>query len=155
ILYLLLPFVVFNGLSLFATAILNAEERFGLPALVPLITPVLTILSILAAPKTWGVFSLAVGLVAGSLLDALFLFWVVRARGFKLGFTWDRGDNSVGRVLAQAMPMLATTFLMGGTTVVDQSMAAMLGSGSVAALNYANKIVTLVLVIGATGLSTA
>src|SRR5947209_3376182 len=44
---------------------------------------------------------------------------------------------------------------MESTTVVDQSMAAMLPAGSVAALSYAKKIVTAVLAIGATALSTA
>jgi putative peptidoglycan lipid II flippase len=155
VLYLLLPFVIFNGLSLFATAILNAEERFGLPALVPLTTPVLTILFILAAPKAWGVFSLAVGLVAGSFSEALVLFRLTKARGFTLSWRWDRGDRSVGRVVAQVMPMLGATFLSGGTGVVDQSMAAMLGSGSVAALNYANRIIAPVVILGATALSTA
>ncbi len=53
------------------------------------------------------------------------------------------------------MPMLAGGFLMGSTSVVDQSMAAMLPGGSVAALSYAGKIVGLILAIGATALSTA
>jgi len=45
--------------------------------------------------------------------------------------------------------------LMGSTELVDQSMAAMLEPGSVAALNYARKIVSLFIVIGATPLGTA
>jgi putative peptidoglycan lipid II flippase len=44
---------------------------------------------------------------------------------------------------------------MGSTALVDQSMAAMLGSGSVAALNYANKVTPLVLSIGVSSLGTA
>ena len=44
---------------------------------------------------------------------------------------------------------------MGSTILVDQSMAAMLGSGSVAALNYANKLTSLLLSIGVSSLATA
>jgi putative peptidoglycan lipid II flippase len=44
---------------------------------------------------------------------------------------------------------------MGATPVVDQTMAAMLGSGSVAALSYGSKVVAGLLAIGATALSTA
>ena len=44
---------------------------------------------------------------------------------------------------------------MGSTELVDQSMAAMLAPGSVAALNYARKIITVFIVIGATPLGTA
>jgi putative peptidoglycan lipid II flippase len=44
---------------------------------------------------------------------------------------------------------------MGGTTVVDQAMAAMLPAGSVAALSYGSKTVAVAVGIGATALSTA
>ena len=44
---------------------------------------------------------------------------------------------------------------MCSTTVIDQAMAAMLPSGSVAALSYANKIVNLIIAVGATALTTA
>ena len=45
--------------------------------------------------------------------------------------------------------------LMGGTTVVSQSMAAMLGPGSVSALAYGSKVMNLLLGIGAVAVSTA
>jgi putative peptidoglycan lipid II flippase len=44
---------------------------------------------------------------------------------------------------------------MCGTILVDQSMAAMLGPGSVSTLNYAGKAVTLILGIGSISLGTA
>jgi putative peptidoglycan lipid II flippase len=51
--------------------------------------------------------------------------------------------------------MLAGALLMGSTELVDQTMAAMLTPGSVAALNYARKIISLFIVVGATPLSSA
>jgi putative peptidoglycan lipid II flippase len=51
--------------------------------------------------------------------------------------------------------MLAGALLMGSTELINQSMAAMLEPGSVAALNYARKVVSLFIVVGATPLSTA
>jgi putative peptidoglycan lipid II flippase len=51
--------------------------------------------------------------------------------------------------------MVAGAFLMCGTDLIDQSMAAMLGPGSVSALNYGNKIVAFMHGIGAFALSTA
>lgn len=44
---------------------------------------------------------------------------------------------------------------MGSTTLVDQSMAAMLPSGSVAALNYGSKVVAFPLYLAATALGIA
>jgi putative peptidoglycan lipid II flippase len=51
--------------------------------------------------------------------------------------------------------MIAGAFLLSSTTIVDQSMAAMLGSGNVAALNYGYKIVAFALGIGSLAIGTA
>jgi Spy/CpxP family protein refolding chaperone len=51
--------------------------------------------------------------------------------------------------------MIAGSFLMASTALVDQSMAAMLPSGSVAALAYGNRIIALPITIATTALSTA
>ena len=44
---------------------------------------------------------------------------------------------------------------MGGANIVDQSMAAMLGPGSVAALGYGRRVISGVLQLGAVGLNNA
>jgi putative peptidoglycan lipid II flippase len=51
--------------------------------------------------------------------------------------------------------MLAGAFLMGSTSFVGQSMAAMLGPGRVSALSYGSKMTTLILGVGALSVSTA
>src|SRR2546423_13520671 len=79
LLYLLLPSIFFGGLATFMAAVLNGGEKFALPALVPLATPLATIAFIYLSAKHWGAFSLGAGAVAGSLLECLFLFPVRRA----------------------------------------------------------------------------
>ena len=64
-------------------------------------------------------------------------------------------SNELRTVMAQYAPMVAGAFLMSSTVLVDQAMAAMLESGSVATLNYANKVVATLLGIGAMALGTA
>lgn len=155
LLYCLLPFVLFNGFAIFVSAVLNADKRFALPVLIPIVTPVVTIMLIWLGPMAWGVFLLAGGMVAGSVLEAALLLRALTRHGMRLSFRWNGADSGVRSVLGQYAPMLAGSFLFGGTAVVDQSMAAMLPSGSVAALSYASKIVGLILAIGATALSTA
>ena len=56
--------------------------------------------------------------------------------------------------MKQYAPMIAGASIMSGTELVDQSMAAMLGPGSVSILNYGNKISAVVAGIGATAVST-
>jgi putative peptidoglycan lipid II flippase len=155
VLYWLLPYMVFSGLAIFVSGVLSALKKFALPALVPIVTPLLTIAAIVVSPKAWSVFPLAIGVVAGGLLEAAILLRVLNTCGMQVRVRWNGLDHDVRSVLRQYAPVLAGSVLMCSTTVIDQAMAAMLPSGSVAALSYANKIVALVVAIGATALSTA
>lgn len=154
LLYPLLPWMIFNGLATLLSYIMNAGEKFALPAMVPLITPLVTIVFIIAF-KAQGALSLALGTAAGGLIEAIVLFRILAAHDVRLSLRWGRFDPAVRKVLAQYAPMMAVSFLMGSALVVDQSFAAMLPAGSVAALSYANKISNVILVIGGTALSTA
>jgi putative peptidoglycan lipid II flippase len=155
ILYCLLPFMVFSGLATFVSGVLSAYKKFALPALVPIATPLITIAAILWAPKSWSVFTLVIGVVVGGFLEAAILLRLLKICGMHFRLRWHGLDADVRAVLRQYAPVLAGSVLMCSTTVVDQAMAAMLPSGSVAALSYANKIVALIVAIGATALSTA
>jgi putative peptidoglycan lipid II flippase len=154
LLYWILPFVLFNGVSVFITSALNAGEKFALPALVPLITPLVTI-TLLATAHTLGVFSLALGVFAGSATEAAILTRSLRSHNLSARLRWYGMDERVRRVLAQFAPACAGSFLMGSTVVVDQAMAGMLPPGSVSALSYANKFVGLIIAVCAAALSTA
>jgi putative peptidoglycan lipid II flippase len=155
ILYCLLPFMVFSGLATFVSGVLSAYKKFALPALVPIATPLITIAAILLAPKSWSVFTLAIGVVAGGFLEAAILLRLLKTCGMRFRLRWNGLDADVRSVLGQYAPILAGSLLMCSTTVIDQAMAAMLPSGSVAALSYAYKVVSLIVAIGATALSTA
>lgn len=155
LLYTLLPWIVLSGIAALASSVLNAEERFAFPAVIPVLTPLMTILFIALAARRFGPFSLAAGAACGSLVEAALLVYFLRAHGTLFGFRWTGMDANLRSVLQQYTPMLAGAFLMGSATVVDQAMAAMLPGGSVAALNYANKIVNIAVTTAAPALSTA
>jgi putative peptidoglycan lipid II flippase len=154
LLYALLPFVCFGGIAALLSSALNAMEIFALPSLAPLVTPLITIAFILGLAG-WGPFTLAGGVVAGSLIEAALLFFVLHRHGVRLNFRWNGLGSAARNVAHQYFPLLGAGFLMGSTSLVDQAMAAILPGGSVSALSYANKIVGAVLVIGGTALTTA
>jgi putative peptidoglycan lipid II flippase len=155
ILYMLLPFVLFNGVALCASAILNAGEKFALPALTPVVTPLVTMAFIVLGPRSWSTFSLAAGVVLGSFLEAALVLQALKAQGIRLTMKWYGFDPSVRSILRQYRPLVAGSFVMGAASVVDQSMAAMLPQGSVSALSYASRTISVVLWISAASLSTA
>jgi putative peptidoglycan lipid II flippase len=153
--YVLLPCLVLSGMATTWSAILNAQDRFALAAAAPMVTSVLTLLVLLVLAKHWGVYALAAGTVGGSLLEAGLLGWWLRRRGISLVPQRHLATPAIKQVWKQYTPMLAGALLMGSTSLIGQSMATMLGPGSVSALAYGSKITTLILGIGALSVSTA
>jgi len=153
--YVLLATLVLSGLATSWGAILNAENRYALAAVVPMATSILTILVVVIMAKQWGGYALVVGVVGGALIETGLLGWGLIRAGVSLVPRWCGTSPAVKQVLGQYAPMVAAAFLMGGTTLVSQSMAAMLDPGTVSALAYGNKLTNLILGIGAVAVSTA
>jgi putative peptidoglycan lipid II flippase len=105
--------------------------------------------------KHWGSYALVIGMVGGAFIEACLLGWGLARAGVSLVPRWRGTSPAVKQVLAQYAPMVAAAFLMGGTAVVSQSMAAMLGPGSVSVLAYGNKLTNLFVGVGAVAVSTA
>jgi putative peptidoglycan lipid II flippase len=151
--FILLPTLVIYGLYALWAATINAGERFALTAATPMVTPILTSILVLATGQVWGVYSLAIGVVCGVMLEVSLIAWAMRRRGISLVPRWFGIDPATRQVISQFVPASAAALLFTCTTAVDQSMATMLGPGSVSALTYGNKIVTGILAIATIALS--
>lgn len=148
------PAVLLYGIVTIWSSVLNAGERFALAALSPIITPAITIVFLLVG-QSWGIYALAAGLVGGALLEVVFLGAALHRQGISLRPRWYGFDTHLRQVASQYAPSIAGSFLMCSTGLVDQSMAAMLSPGSVAALNYGNRVIAFPITLITTALSTA
>lgn len=153
--YLLLPYVMFSGLVINWTAVVNAGHRFALPALSPIVTPVLTSVFLFATWRVWGGYSLPLGVVIGTGIEGLILAWALKRQGWSLAFRWTGMDQHSQSILRQYAPLAMGTVILGASALVDQGFAARLAPGSVAALSYGYKIISPVIAIASLSLSTA
>lgn len=153
--YYLLPVVVISGIGHLFSTVINAGERFVAVALIPSITPICTVIILLVLGNEWGIYSLAIGLVLGATIELLILIMSAARANVSIVPRWNGMTTELQAVISQYTPMLAGAFLMSSTGLVDQSMAAMLDSGSVATLNYANKVTAMILGVGAMALGSA
>ncbi|MGB8690241.1 MAG: lipid II flippase MurJ [Microcoleus sp.] len=154
LLWAIAPTILLGGIITIWGAVLNAGEHFALVALAPIITPAITIL-FLFLTDSWGVFNLATGIVCGQFIEMMVVGIALHRQGISLLPKWYGFDTHLSEVAGQYAPMIAAAFLMCSTGLVDQSMAALLPSGSVASLNYGNRIIALPITISTTALSTA
>ena len=153
--FISLGLLLLTGLSMLWRAMLNARECFALSALAPIMYPVIVLIAIVASSGSRRIYALALGSVLGTLGELAMAGYGLWRRGIPIIPRWYGLTGPVRQVLRQAAPAVAGALLVGSNTLVDQSMAAMLGSGSVAALNYANKLISLLLSIGVSSLATA
>jgi putative peptidoglycan lipid II flippase len=77
------------------------------------------------------------------------------AHGYRFRLRWYGMTEAAGEVVHQYGPVLLSSVVASGGLLVDQSMAAMLPAGSVSALVYANRFVSVVLTLLAGAVSTA
>lgn len=154
ILLIILTSFSFTALKTLWQSTLNANHRYTLTAIIPLASPI-TILLALLIGKIWGIYALAAGIVLGFLGELAITGYCLRADGIKLLPYWYGLSAPVRTVLRQGRLLTAGALLISSTAVVDQSMAAMLGPGSVATLNYATKLLSMLLSVSIYALSIA
>lgn len=153
--FVMLPVVVIKGVCMVWGAVLNAGSRFWLAAAVPVCTPLLTVVILLELGGSWGVYTLALGMVGGALAEASALAWYLKRLGIPFLPRWTGWTPALSQVMRQYRAAVVGAVLMSSTALVDQAMAGMLGPGNISALTYGGKVFSLLVVVGATGLGTA
>lgn len=145
--YVLLPVVVLTGIAANCTAVLNSFDQFALPALAPVVTPLAILICAPMFSARMGIWAMVYGTLAGALIHAALVAWMMDARGYRLRLRWGRMNEAAREVAQQYGPMLLSSVVASSGLLVDQSMAAMLPAGSVSALVYANRFVSVVVTL--------
>jgi putative peptidoglycan lipid II flippase len=153
--FILLPMLPLSGIATIWAAILNAGERFALAAITPIIRPLAVMLAVIEFSERAGVYALAAAVVAGAALECALLARGLKQRAVSIRPRWHGLSPAVKQVMKQYAPMIAAAAAMSSAPLVDQSMAAMLGAGSVSALGYGNRTATVVVSLCSIALSTA
>ena len=125
---LLFPVVVLLGLNGLCVAILNAYDHFTIPALAPLAwNIVIVVLLVVLRPLFDGpeeLYAYAIGVLAGTVVQFLMAFPVLRRHGFEFRFALDWRDPRIAQVVALMLPVTIGL----GVINVDLVINSMLGS---------------------------
>ncbi len=153
--YGLLPIVLITGIATNCTAVLNTVDRFAVPALAPMVISVAIIFGALFFGGRFGIWAMVWSTLIGSLLHAGLVAWMMQNHGYRFRLRWYGMDEPTREVAVQYGPVLLSSVVSSGGLLVDQAMAAMLIAGSVSALAYANRFVSVVITLLAGAISTA
>ena len=153
--YGLLPVIVLTGIASLCTAVLGTVGRFALPALSPIVTSLAIIAAVPLLASEVGIWAMVYATVAGAFLQAVWTGLMLNASEYRLRLRWCGMSDATREVARQYGPVFLSGLVASGGLVVDQSMAAMLSAGSVSALAYAGRFVSVALVLLGGALSSA
>ena len=131
--------VIFLGLTYLMTSYLQIKGNFVIPGLISLPQNIIIIISIILSVK-YGVKILAYGSLLA--MGSQFLFQVPFAikHGYKYKPYLNIKDESLKKMIILLGPVIIGIAVSQVNTVIDRNLASTLADGSIAALNYANKL---------------
>jgi putative peptidoglycan lipid II flippase len=147
--------VLLTGIASNCTAVLNTVEHFAVPAIVPIATSLTIIGSSLLFGMRIGIWAIVYGALAGALIQGIWMGWLTNHSGYRFRLRWYGMNEATREVAHQFGPVLLSSLVASGGLLVDQSMAAMLPAGSVSALAYATRFVSVAVALLAGAVSSA
>ena len=152
---IMLPSIVFMGAAMLFSGMLNAKKHFALAAFGPALANLVAILGILLTARTLGIHGAALATLAGFFFFFLLLWYGVRRKGFVLlsGEAYDRQEAR--SVLLAILPVTLSISINQVFLMVSRGFGSALASGTIAALEFAGRIINLPLGVYTAAVVTA
>ena len=138
--YVLLPCVIFWGLSSLIGGLLNIANEYRLSTSGGIFTPLAIIVCLVFFKDALGNQVLATGTLIGAVLGLLYFLFIGLSKKILFYGIPDFQNNNIKILFSQIPAKVSASLLTGLNSVVDQFFAAQLVIGSIAALNYGLKI---------------
>ncbi|MEW5762974.1 MAG: murein biosynthesis integral membrane protein MurJ [Bacillota bacterium] len=149
------PVLVFSGLATLFTGLLNANNIFGITAFSGSVNNLVIIAATLTLGGILGIHGLAWGTTAGMAAAALVQLPALYWAGFRYrpGFDWRH--PGVRKVFYLVLPVAVAISINQIYIIIDRFLASGLPEGSIAALNFSNKLIQLPVNLFVLALGTA
>ena len=152
---IMFPFLIFSGLAALFSGLLNARNVFAVTALNGPLGNVAVILAILLFSSQWGIYGVAVGMLAGALAGAAVQIPSLYRAGFRFFPVAPLNHPDLRRILMLVLPITLSYSISETYIIIDRYLASGLPVGSIAALNYANKLIQMPLGLFVIAVGTA
>lgn len=147
LLRILLPSFLLLFLVEVMTSMLHALKHFTIPASLRIVAPTISIIAIVTLAPTLGIFALAVGAVAGSIVQVTLIFGTLQRQGFSYRFVFQPADPVIRRLLFLVYPFIFSVLVSQGAGIVYRILVSDLTTGSLTALKFAEKITQLLTIM--------
>lgn len=147
LLQVLLPSFFFLFLVEFATSMLHSFQKFALPSTLRIIAPLISTISIALFARSIGIYSLAIGVAVGSVIQFAILFWGLLQQGMRYRFFINIKDPALKKLLHLVYPFVFSVLATQGAAIVYRILVSDLAEGSLSAIKFAEKITQLITIM--------
>lgn len=151
---IIFPSIVFMGLGMLLTGLLNAGGIFGLPAFAPGLTNIVIILAVIFLTAQFKAEGLAYGTLAGFIAFFLIQLPSLKRLGFKYYFNFSRDHTALKKVSQNIFPILLAISVNQAYLAINRIFASGLAGGSITALDFSYRLMTVPLGIFAFSIAT-
>ncbi len=144
ILYLriMFPTVILTGVISIITVVYNAENQFIFPTIVSLFQNIAIIFSIVLFGREYGALAAVWGTVLGIVVNLMVLF-IFKISIFNVKSNIRKTYGYLKIAFQRVIPITIGVGISEINRIIDRSIASGLQTGSITALNYANKLTTV------------
>lgn len=134
------PVMFLLTLSFLATASLNALREFTIPAMVGLPYNIIIITMVLWLGSQLGIYGLAFGTLLAIVSQVLIQLPVLIRSGYRPRLDLDLGNSTLRKIGWLMGPVILSSVAGQVNLMIDRILASGLSEGSIAALNFANRV---------------
>jgi putative peptidoglycan lipid II flippase len=142
-LQILVPTVLVLALAGVMTGVLYSDERFTMPAVVSIVWNLVIIVFMAVWHESWGVYALAWGTLAGTVVELVLLMLAMRSAGEPLRVSFRFGDPCLRRVLALMVPITITLGILNFNALIDTYFAQFVSDRAAAEIGFSFRLYQL------------
>lgn len=142
---IMIPSIIFSGLTAFLTSVFYFQEKFAIPAMMPCVNTLTVVAATLLLNNKIGIYSLAWGVLLGSIAQFIIIF---SALSLNKGYYFVANIKQAGllKICQKLFYLSIGGICLGLILIYERLLASMLPEGSVSALGYAGRMISIVLV---------
>jgi len=150
---ILLLAMVVSGMSSILTSLHYAHHQFFRPSLAQGLHTLVTFLFVLLFRSAWGILSVGLGTLVGSLLQ----FWYLAPlflKNHRYSFDFDARNKEIVKLARLILPLIVGSVFYKTNPLVERFLASRLEEGSISYLGYAGKIILALVPVITLGISS-
>ncbi len=153
---IMFPYIFFISLTALSMGVLNSLRHFFAPAFSPVLFNICIIITILIIHGSFGlpIYSAAIGVILGGVLQFLLQLPFLKAKGFVFSFTRKLRHPAVKRIGILLLPQLFGIAVYNLNIIVSSQYASFMQAGTISYLYFAERLIEFPLGIIAVSIAT-